>query len=166
MPLILLLIALPVAEIALFILVGGQIGVLATIALVVLAAIAGVALMRTAGADATDRLRQSIAQDTDPSSAIVTGLMRFVAGMLLFLPGFLTDAVALVLLIPLVQTAAFAALRRRARMAGMVAGVTVDAVRRRRAPADRVIEGDWQDVTDGSDDSDRRRPPSRWSDEG
>jgi UPF0716 protein FxsA len=161
MPFIPLLLLLPVIEIALFILIGGRIGVLATVALVLLAGIAGVSLMRSAGADAAGRLRQSIAQQSDPSAAIVRGLMRFVAGMLLFLPGFLTDIAALVLLIPQVQAAAFAALRRRARMAGMVVEVATEAAERRRRPADRVIEGDYRDVTDTPDG---HRPRSRWSD--
>lgn len=160
MPLILLFLALPVIEIALFILVGGWIGLWATLALVIIAGVAGVALMRGAGADASIRIRSSMAQDSDPSGQIVRMAMRFIAGMLLVVPGFLTDAVALVLLVPQVQNAAFAALRRRARMSGTVMGVTIDGTATRpRAPADRVIEGEFHEVPP------HRPGPSRWSEE-
>jgi UPF0716 protein FxsA len=158
MPLILAFLALPVIEIALFILVGGWIGLWATLALVILAGVAGVTLMRGAGADAGNRIRSSMAQDTDPSAQIVRMAMRFIAGMLLVVPGFLTDAVALVLLVPQVQAAAFSALRRRAQMSGMVMGVTIDGTATRpRAPADRVIEGEFHEIPPN------RPGPSRWT---
>jgi UPF0716 protein FxsA len=143
---LLIALLLPLAEIAVFVLVGGRIGALATVALVVLAAVAGVALLRSAGADAAARIRASMAQEQDPSAQIVRMAMRFIAGMLLVIPGFLTDIVALVLLAPMVQDAAFAALRHRARVSGLVFDVR-DPAAQPRAPADRVIEGEYRDVT-------------------
>jgi UPF0716 protein FxsA len=104
--------------------------------------------MRSAGADAAGRIRAGMAQDQDPSAELVHTAIRFVAGMLLVTPGFLTDAVALVLLIPQVQRAAFSALRRRAQMSGIVMGMTVNSTTGgTHAPADRVIEGEFRDVT-------------------
>lgn len=145
---LLLILALPIVEIALFILMGGLVGLWATLGLVVLAAVVGVGLIRSAGADATGRIRAGMAQDQDPSAELVHTAIRFVAGMLLVIPGFLTDAVALVLLIPQVQRAAFSALRRRAQMSGIVMGMTVNSTTGgTHAPADRVIEGEFRDVT-------------------
>jgi UPF0716 protein FxsA len=164
MPLILAFLVLPIIEIALFILVGGWIGLWATLALVILAAVAGTALMRGAGADATNRIRASMAQDADPSGELVRMAMRFVAGMLLVVPGFLTDAVALVLLVPQVQRAAFSALRRRAQMSGAVMGVTIDGTATRpRAPADRVIDGEFHELPPRSGPP--QSGPSRWSED-
>lgn len=163
MPVILAFFALPIIEIALFILVGGWIGVWATLALVLAAAFGGTLLMRGAGANAANRIRASMAQDADPSADIVRMAVTFVAGMLLVIPGFLTDAVALVLLVPGVQRAAFAALRNRARMSGMAMGVTIDGDFRRtdggqpRRPADRVIDADYTEVPPTR--------PSRWSED-
>jgi len=143
---LLIALLLPLAEIALFILVGSRIGVLATVAIVVLAAVTGVTLLRSAGTDAAARIRASMAQDQDPSGDIVRMAMRFIAGMLLVLPGFLTDIAALILLVPLVQDAAFSALRRRARVSGIVFDLRNPAAEP-RAPADRVIDGEYREVT-------------------
>jgi UPF0716 protein FxsA len=158
MPLLIAFLVLPIVEIALFILVGGWIGLWPTIGLVLLAAVGGTALMRSAGAQAGQRVRASMMQDTDPSEAIVRMAMSFVAGMLLVIPGFLTDAAALVILIPQVQRAAFTALRSRARMSATVMGATVDGTwQQTRPPADRVIDGDYTNVTPTR--------PSRWSED-
>ena len=143
---LLIALLLPLAEVALFILVGSRIGVLATVAIVVLAAVAGVTLLRSAGTDAAARIRASMAQDQDPSADIVRMAMRFIAGMLLVVPGFLTDIAALILLVPLVQDAAFSALRRRARVPGIVFDLRNPAAQP-RAPADRVIDGEYREVT-------------------
>ncbi len=86
MPLLIAFLVLPIVEIALFILVGGWIGLWPTIGLVLLAAVGGTALMRSAGAQAGQRVRASMMQDTDPSEAIVRMAMSFVAGMLLVIP--------------------------------------------------------------------------------
>lgn len=142
--------SVPVIEIALFILVGGWIGLWPTLGLVVLAAVAGMSLLRSQGQSAVARLRQGVVQESDPSEQIVRGAMRLLSGMLLIVPGFLTDIVALILLIPQVQTAAFAALRHRARMQGMAMSMTqtMDAggSTARPAPrADRVIDADFED---------------------
>lgn len=158
MPAVLIFLALPIIEIALFIVVGGRIGLWATLALVIAAAFAGMALMRTAGTHAAQRIRISMAQDGDPSRDIVRMAMTFIAGMLLVLPGFLTDAVALALLVPQVQRAAFATLRRRAQMSGMVMGAAAGGQQRRpAAPADRVIDGEFTDVSSTR--------PSRWTED-
>lgn len=158
MPLLIAFLALPIVEIVFFILVGGWIGLWPTIGLVLLAAVAGTALMRSAGAQAGQRVRASMMQEADPSVEIVRMAITFVAGMLLVIPGFLTDAAALVLLVPQVQRAAFTALRRRARMSATVMGASMDGqFRDTRRPADRVIDGDYTNVTPGR--------PSRWTED-
>ena len=153
------ILSLPIIEIALFILVGGWIGLWPTLALVVLAGTVGVMLLRAQGQNAVASLRQGVVQDTDPSEKIVRGAMSVLAGMLLIVPGFLTDIVALTLLIPQVQTAAFAALRRRARMQGMGMGIAPSGAAR-PANNDRVIDADFEEV------SPPKRPthnPSGWT---
>jgi UPF0716 protein FxsA len=96
-------IGLPIVEIALFIKVGGAIGVLPTLALVVLAAVAGTALIRRQGVQTLGRLQASLDAGADPRGPIAHGALTLVAGVLLIIPGFFTDAVALLLLIPAVR---------------------------------------------------------------
>jgi UPF0716 protein FxsA len=166
MPLLALLLALPIIEIALFILVGGWIGLWPTLGLVIAAVFVGVALLRSVGANASARVRASMLQEADPSEQIVGAAMTFLAGMLLILPGFLTDAVALLLLIPQVQRAAFTALRRRARASGMVMGATMTGQPPRpRGPADRVIDAEYEDVTrpPGTTPGNAPGRPSGWT---
>lgn len=98
-----LFVALPIVEIALFIQVGGLIGVWATLALVVLAFILGVTVIRSQGSHAWIQAQRSLAELRDPSRPLAHGMMLILAGVLLMVPGFLTDALGLVLLIPPVR---------------------------------------------------------------
>lgn len=95
--------ALPIVEIALFILVGGEIGLWPTLGLVVLAAVAGVALMRRQGLRTLERLTASVEAGGGPGEPLAHGALVFVAGLLLLIPGFFTDAVGLLLLVPAVR---------------------------------------------------------------
>jgi UPF0716 protein FxsA len=105
MPLFLLFVAVPILEIALFIQVGGLIGLWPTLAIVVLTAFAGIALVRTQGLQALRALQTNLSQGRDPVSPIAHGALILVAGVLLLTPGFFTDAVGLALLVPPVRAA-------------------------------------------------------------
>jgi UPF0716 protein FxsA len=99
----LLFVLLPIIEIALFIVVGREIGVLPTIGLVILAAVAGAAIVRRQGMQALDRLRVAIETGRDPAAPIAHGALIMIAGVLLMIPGFFTDIVGLLLLLPPVR---------------------------------------------------------------
>ncbi|MEJ8574966.1 FxsA family protein [Microbaculum marinum] len=98
-----LFVGVPVAEIALFVLVGGEIGVLATIAIVILTAVAGAALVRHQGIETAMRARRDMESNRIPAGALTEGLAILVAGVLLLTPGFLTDAIGFALLVPPVR---------------------------------------------------------------
>lgn len=98
-----LFIAIPLIEIALFIQVGGLIGLWPTLAIVVITAVIGTSLMRSQGARAMGEVQQSFARMQDPSRPLAHGAMILVAGVLLLTPGFFTDTVGLLLLIPAVR---------------------------------------------------------------
>jgi UPF0716 protein FxsA len=100
-PLFILL--LPLAEIACFILVGRRIGLFPTLSLVVLSAVAGVVLMRVQGFGVLTRLRQSGQQGRAPGKELLDAAMIMIAGILLLIPGFLTDIVGLALFLPPVR---------------------------------------------------------------
>ena len=97
-------IAVPIIEIALFIKVGGFIGLYPTLAIVLLTAFIGTSLLRSQGMSAFSGLQNSIMAGQNPMSQIAHGAMILIAGVVLLTPGFFTDAVGLALLIPGVRT--------------------------------------------------------------
>lgn len=142
MPLLLLiLVALPFVEIAVFINVGREIGLLPTLALILVAAIAGAQLMRRAGYATLERIQASLARQESAVPDVLHGLTMMVAGALLFVPGFVTDAIAILLLIPSVGSAAGRALWRA--LLGSPR-VTVWASR----GDETIIEGEYREVRD------------------
>lgn len=103
-PLILLaLLALPFVEIAVFIRVGAIIGIGATIALTLVGSCAGAVVIRLAGLAMLGRARAAIAQNEPPVDDLLDGLCILFAGVLLLVPGFVTDALGLLLLAPWVR---------------------------------------------------------------
>ena len=116
----LLLLALPLAEIAVFVMVGSEIGALATIALVIATTILGAVLLRVQGFGVIQRIRNSVEQGGTPARELVHGLMILAAGILLVLPGFITDAIGLLLFIPPVRDFAWRLVRNRVVVRGGV----------------------------------------------
>ncbi|AWM60784.1 FxsA family protein [Pseudomonas songnenensis] len=141
----------PLAELYVLIKVGSSIGALATILLLVLSGIAGVLLLRLAGFATAWRARERLARGELPEREMLQGLMMAIGGGLLFLPGFISDVLALIVLFPPTRNFLFRQISRR-----------IEAqVRRQRAFADdlqarsnpqrpNVIEGEWE-----RDDRDR-----------
>lgn len=98
-----ILLLMPLAEIATFVLVGKAIGVLATLGLTLLAVFVGLALLRIQGAGVLQRLQKESRTNANPGREIVHGAMIVVAAMLLIIPGFLTDILGILLFVPLVR---------------------------------------------------------------
>ncbi|ASK54295.1 membrane protein FxsA [Vibrio tarriae] len=98
--LLFLFITVPVIEIALFIQVGGVLGVWPTIALVLLTAIVGASLVRSQGLQTLLTVQQRLAQGQLPAQQILEGVMLAVAGVLLLTPGFFTDILGMLVLLP------------------------------------------------------------------
>ncbi|WP_417626551.1 FxsA family protein [Pararhodobacter aggregans] len=130
MPVLLLFILMPLIEIALFIAVGGQIGVAATLALIVLSTLAGFAILRGQQTRALAMMQGGLR--VQPGTFLAEGAFRSLSGILLILPGFLTDALGLVLLFPPLQ---------RAIVRGIGARAGVVSVRTWQQ--DDVVEGDY-----------------------
>lgn len=103
----------PLIEIALFIQVGGAIGLWPTLGIVILTAILGTWLVRAQGRLALNQLRGTFSQLHDPTEPLVSGAMVLFAGALLLTPGFFTDAVGFLLLIPGVRAAVYRQIRAR-----------------------------------------------------
>jgi UPF0716 protein FxsA len=96
----LLLIVLPVAELALLIRIGQAIGVWATLALVVGTALAGMFLLSRQSFSVFRQSLEAMGEGRPPVAHVVDGLFLVLAGFLLLLPGLISDVVALTLLIP------------------------------------------------------------------
>jgi UPF0716 protein FxsA len=91
---------LPVLEIYVLIQVGSSIGALNTIALVLLTAFAGAWLARTEGMQTMLRVRESMNRGIMPTNELVDAAIILTAGLVLLTPGFITDALGLLLLFP------------------------------------------------------------------
>jgi UPF0716 protein FxsA len=98
--LVLIFIVLPVAEIYVIIKVGEAIGVLPTIALLILDGILGAVLLRAQGRAAWRRFNEALAAGKVPAREVLDGAMVIFGGAFLITPGFITDVIGLLLLIP------------------------------------------------------------------
>lgn len=138
--LLLAFLAVPLIEIALFIQVGGLIGLWPTLGIVVLTAIAGTFLVRSQGLSELNRLRSSLSDLRDPTEPLAHGAMILFAGALLLTPGFFTDSLGLALLVPSVRRAVLRYIRARIKVDSFSYGVPP----RRDGPD--IIDGEWEEV--------------------
>lgn len=153
--LLLAFIGVPLIEIALFIQVGGFIGLWPTLLIVVLTAMLGTYLVRSQGALALSELRSSFNDLRDPTEPLANGAMILFAGALLLTPGFFTDAVGFALLTPPFRRAAIAYARKHVKVSRFEMGGDPRRERGqhpganpgRRSPADGdVIDGDYVEI--------------------
>ncbi|KOE84823.1 membrane protein FxsA [Vibrio aestuarianus] len=98
--LLLLFIFVPIIEIGLFIQVGGILGLWPTIALVLLTAFVGASLVRSQGLQTLLSVQNRLQQGELPAQQIFEGVMLAVAGVLLLTPGFMTDVLGMLVLLP------------------------------------------------------------------
>ncbi len=111
--LVLLFIALPIAEIAVIIKVGSLLGVVDTVALLLGISVLGVWLVKREGIGVLRRMREQTNAGRVPGNEIVDGALLLLAGALLIPPGFITDAAGVLLLLPPVRSGIRRLTRRR-----------------------------------------------------
>lgn len=97
---LLLFVGVPLIELYFLIQVGSQIGALSTIGLSVFTALLGGALVRLQGFSVLMRVRNALEQNQVPTLELLSGALLLVAGLVLLLPGFFTDALGFLLLVP------------------------------------------------------------------
>jgi UPF0716 protein FxsA len=151
LPLVLLFIVVPIAELAVIIQVGQEIGVLWTVAILIADSVLGSVLMRAQGRTAWRRFNAAVQAGRVPAREVLDGALVIFGGALLLTPGFITDVLGLLLLIPPTR----AVVRRilAGRLAHrMVASVTGPHARPRRADD---VEGTAVDVDGPHDRSSR-----------
>lgn len=143
-------VSVPLIEIALFIQVGGVIGLWPTLAVVIITAMIGTYLVRNQGAKAIGNLQRSFAELDNPTEPLAHGAMILLAGALLLTPGFFTDAVGFALLMPRVRVAVFRYLRSKIKVQSFSMGSAPNEPPQRPEQPD-VIDGEFTEV-----DSSRR----------
>ncbi|MBN9362275.1 MULTISPECIES: FxsA family protein [unclassified Devosia] len=104
---------LPLIEIACFVVIGNAIGLWPTLAGVVLSALLGALVIRTRGLSLLNELRSTVGSGELPARSIADAMMVGLAGLLLLLPGYFSDLIGILLLIPPVRSALYAFLRSR-----------------------------------------------------
>ena len=139
----------PLIEIALFVTLGGWLGLWLTLAIVLGTALAGIMLLRWRGLRAMADLRGQMREMGNPLALAADQAVFMLAAVLLVLPGFLTDIMGLLLLIPPVRVVLVAAMARR-----------VVVARGPVRPASDIIDGDFSEVTPPAVPNGR---PSGWT---
>lgn len=155
--------AIPLIEIALFVTVGGWIGLWPTLAIVIGTGIAGMAVIRRQGVQALQGLRQATQMRQNPLGQMAENALVGMAGVFLILPGFLTDTLGLLLLIPPVRRLVIGLLAARAQAYG---SASFDG--HPRSGPD-VIDGEFFEIGQDQPETprdDRRFPEGRLRDGG
>jgi UPF0716 protein FxsA len=161
-----LFIILPIAEMAVLIQVGGMIGVLNTVGLVLLTAVIGAALLRQQGLATLLKANQRLNSGELPAKEVAEGLILAVGGALLLTPGFITDTIGFLCLIPVTRHWLSAQALKRLVVSGQSSAFVFRSGGRGpfdqgpfggQNPFDRdangdIIEGDYQDQTERDHD--------------
>ena len=101
--LLILFILVPIIELSLFMLLGSKLGLVPTLAIIVVTGIIGAALTKSQGGKALANFQNALAMGKMPHKEMVDGLLVLIAGAVLLTPGFLTDTVGFLLLLPPVR---------------------------------------------------------------
>lgn len=167
--LFLIFVLIPVVELSVLIRVGEILGTWTTIGLVLFTAVLGVSLVRSQGLSTLMQVQQKLARGEAPGQEIVEGMMLAMAGVLLVIPGFVTDFIGLLLLTPLTRRPIAALVFKRMQLrvvsglqSGMHGGFGSHADRQsnpfEQSPFEQhkhsegnVYEGDFEHKTDVND---------------
>ena len=99
----LIFIFIPIIEIAIFISIGSEIGVLNTIAIILFTALVGIFLIRRRGISLLFNAQKNMSQGIMPTEEIKGGIFLLISGLLLITPGFFTDCIGFAMFLKPVQ---------------------------------------------------------------
>ena len=150
--LFLIFVSVPILEIALFIQVGGWLGLFPTLGIVILTAFLGTVLVRSQGLAQLAKLQSSFQELRDPTEPLAHGAMVLASGLLWLTPGFFTVAVGFSLLVPGVRSALLRYLRGKVKVQSFQYGT---------GPSQAPRAED--DVIDMTIDSEPQDGPSGWT---
>lgn len=124
MKILLLFLAMPILEVAAFVKIGGEIGALWTILLTVGTAFLGAFLVRTQGIRTLFNVKEQLAQGQMPAAAMVEGIILLVCGALLLTPGFISDTIGFLGLVPSIRNVFANGIIKRVMVSQVGAGQT------------------------------------------
>ena len=139
-----LFIAVPLIEIALFIQVGSFIGLGWTLLIVVITAVLGTYLVRAQGLRALADMQKSFSRLNDPTEHLAHGAMILFSGALLLTPGFFTDALGFLLLVPAFRLAVFKCAKARVKVQSFTMGGQGHA--HHPNPDADIVDGEFQEI--------------------
>ncbi|MBV1928634.1 MAG: FxsA family protein [Gammaproteobacteria bacterium] len=160
--LLILIILVPIIEIALFAKAGALIGVWSTIFLTIATTIAGTSLLRMQGWTVFQKARTQVGKDKFPLEELFNGLCLFAAGIFLLIPGFMTDTIGLLLFTPPVRHLAFLWLKNNKNNLTK-SGFSTDEIFKHHSEQQKpsqhradqsIIEGTFKTVNDKEKDND------------
>lgn len=157
---ILALIIVPTVEIAVFIQVGGAIGLWPTLGLIVATAVAGGLILRQQGLAMLARARETLRRNELPVTEVLHGVCLLLAAAFLLTPGFVTDFLGGLLLLPMFRRLLIRGARGYFEARLSVVGPSIGPEGQARKPGDRegtVIDGEFKDITE----KERSMPPPR-----
>ena len=133
--LLLLIIGIPIIEIYLFIKIGSQIGAFNTISLIFITAILGIAYVRYEGFNTLKSAMSQLVKNEVPIYEIISGATLAVASLLLILPGFATDFIGVLLVIPITRKL-------------LIKNISNKYKYKKGKKKDNFIEGEFDDLDD------------------
>lgn len=149
-------------EFSVFIIIGGEIGALLTLLGIFVTAIVGLSLLKSQGRAVMANLRAQVTRGEAPLKSVADSLSLLMGGILMLIPGYVTDAVGLVLFVPGIRTAAgfllMSRLKNNARFTGFASmggqqpsGGNAGGPRRAQPGDDDIIEGEFEERPDDPD---------------
>lgn len=156
--LIVLFLLVPLIEIALFITVGGWLTLWPTLAIVVLTGVLGAFLVRWQGMGVLRDI-QRVGVTGDPISPLAHGALILIGGFMLMLPGFFTDTIGFLLMVPPLRRILIRILAQRIRAGALnVRGFTSRGAT--RGATDDWVDAEFEEVVH---DHDKLGGPSKWT---
>jgi UPF0716 protein FxsA len=128
----------PLLEIAFFVVIGNAIGLWPTLAGVLLMAVAGSLILRWQGLQLFNEIRATLGRGQVPTRALADAMMVGIAGLLLLLPGYFSDLIGLLLLIPPVRTLLYRFLASRVRVVSTTTTASYGFAQPRRLDDDTI----------------------------
>lgn len=137
-------IIVPIVEIVLLIEIGGAIGAGATLLLILATAVAGVGLVRLQGMSVLREAQRELGAGRAPAKELAHGALLLLAGLLLIVPGFFTDFIGFLLLLPPFRTVILDYV-----LGALMANFTAEFFEGRFHPDDRRPDNDKGGVIEG-----------------
>ena len=145
--LLLLFILVPTAELYLFMKIGSRLGLGPTLAIIIVTAVLGASLTKSQGRRAIEKFQAATTAGRMPAKEAIDGLMILLAGAVLITPGFLTDTVGFLLLVPSFRAivAGYAGKRLKGKIQVVTPGMPNQSAQEQK-PESKLDDGNVIDV--------------------